>query len=145
MTAAGPCCVSGPSRSTRKRRLNSDHRRKQDPIKKITTSTGEVRDRFVIDVGRRPDGGRDQRCFTFAKLTDARAARAKIIADRKAGTLIRPTKITVAELIEQWLQSRRQELKDSTLRCYTDSLELAKKRIGRIRSKISRGPRSRSW
>lgn len=106
--------------------------RKQDPIKKITTSGGEVRYRFVIDMGKRADGGRDQRCFTFAKLTDARAARAKIISDRKAGTLIRPTKITVGELIDQWLNSRRNDLKPGTFRNYTDSLSLAKAGIGKI-------------
>jgi hypothetical protein len=33
-------------------------------------------------MGKRPDGKRDQRCYTFAKLGEARAARAKIIADR---------------------------------------------------------------
>jgi hypothetical protein len=32
--------------------------RKTDPIRKITTKTGETRYRFIIDVGKRPDGKR---------------------------------------------------------------------------------------
>src|SRR4051794_34281647 len=53
-----------------------------EPIKKITTKAGETRYRFVIDVGTKPNGKRDQRCYTFGNFKDARAARAKIIADR---------------------------------------------------------------
>ena len=54
--------------------------RKTDPIRKITTRTGETRYRFIIDVGKRPDGKRDQRCFTFQTLKEARAERSKIIS-----------------------------------------------------------------
>ena len=63
--------------------------RNTDPIKKITTKSGEVRYRFIIDVGKRPDGRRDQRCFTFRTIKEARAERSKIIADRSRGTLER--------------------------------------------------------
>ena len=38
--------------------------RNTDPIRKITTKSGETRYRFIVDVGNRPDGKRDQRCFT---------------------------------------------------------------------------------
>jgi hypothetical protein len=56
--------------------------RKQDPIKKVTTSTGETRYRFIVDMGKRPDGRRDQRCFTCKTQAEVRAKRAKIISDR---------------------------------------------------------------
>jgi hypothetical protein len=80
--------------------------RNQDPIRKITTSTGEIKYRFVIDMGKRPDGGRDQRCFTFTKYQEARAKRASIIAARQSKTLIKPTKTRFDELAQQWLDSR---------------------------------------
>jgi integrase len=105
--------------------------RKTDPIKKITTASGEIRYRFIIDMGKRPDGKRDQRCFTYRKLTEARAARAKIIANRRDGVLVKPTKITVAEAIDTWLSGRR-NLRPSTRRCYADSLRLISKPLGHI-------------
>ncbi len=104
--------------------------RKTDPIKKITTRAG-TKYRFIIDLGKRPDGKRDQKCYTFDKYTDARSARAKIISDRKAGTLVKPTKITVAEAITAWLKGRR-NLRPSTQRSYSDSLRLVSDRLGRI-------------
>ena len=91
--------------------------RKQDPIKKITTAAGEIRYRFIIDMGKRPDGRRDQRCFTYTTLTEARAERAKIIADRSRGTLVVPTKVTVREAIQTWLDGKR-NIRPSTLRNY---------------------------
>jgi integrase len=105
--------------------------RKTDPIRKITTKNGEVRYRFIIDVGKRPDGKRDQRCFTNPSLREARAERAKIISDRSRGTLVKRTKITLAQAIDDWLTGRR-NLRRSTQRNYADSLELAKVRLGHI-------------
>jgi integrase len=105
--------------------------RKTDPIRKITTKNGEVRYRFIIDVGKRPDGKRDQRCFTYPSLREARAERAKIIADRSRGLLVKPTKITVAEAIKTWLDGRR-NLRPSTQRGYADSLRLVSDPLGHI-------------
>jgi hypothetical protein len=45
-----------------------------DPIKRIVNSKGEVKYRFIVDVGRKPDGRRDQCCSTFPTLREARAA-----------------------------------------------------------------------
>jgi hypothetical protein len=47
----------------------------QDPIR-IELQGGRVRYRFTIDMGRRPDGGRDQRRFTLDTLKEAKAERA---------------------------------------------------------------------
>jgi integrase len=105
--------------------------RKSDPIRKITTKTGETRYRFIVDLGRWPDGKRDQRCYTYAKLGEARAARAKILADRSSGVLVKPTKTTVAEAITSWLQGRR-NLRPSTQKNYEDTLRLVSKPLGHI-------------
>src|SRR6476620_9373492 len=78
-----------------------------------------------------PTAKRDQRCYTFAKLGDARAERAKIIADRKAGTLVRRTKITLDDAITAWLDGKR-NLRVSTKRNYEDSLRLVSDRLGHV-------------
>jgi integrase len=105
--------------------------RKQDPIKKITTKAGETRYRFIIDMGKRPDGKRDQRCYTFRTMKEARAERAKIISDRSRGVLVKRTKTTVAEAIKTWLDGRR-NLRPSTQRNYADSLRLVSDQLGNI-------------
>jgi integrase len=105
--------------------------RKLDPIKKVTTAAGEVRYRFIIDMGKRPDGRRDQRCFTYPTQKQARDERAKIISDRSRGTLVVPTKATVKEAIQKWLDGRR-NLRPSTLRNYRDSLRLVSDRLGHV-------------
>ena len=70
-------------------RRTSDHSQKADPIRMMTTKCSETRCRFVIDVGKRPDGKRDQRCYTYSKWEEARAARVKIIADPWSGRDVR--------------------------------------------------------
>lgn len=42
--------------------------RKSDPIKKITTAAGKTRYRFIVDMPKKADGRRDQRCFTYDTL-----------------------------------------------------------------------------
>ncbi len=105
--------------------------RNTDPIRRITTKSGETRYRFIVDVGNRPDGKRDQRCFTFRTIKEARAERSKIIADRARGVLVKRDKITVGEAIDGWLAGKR-NLRPSSQRSYADSLELAKSRLGDI-------------
>jgi hypothetical protein len=114
--------------------MTTDQQKKENRhpgIRRMTTKTGEVKYRLIIDMGERPDGKRDQRCETFNRLTDAKARQAEIKNGRKKGTLVRPSKITVAQAIDGWLAGRR-NLRPSTRRSYRDSLELAKTRIGRI-------------
>lgn len=105
--------------------------KKTDPIHKVTLKSGETRYRFVIDVGRKPDGKRDQRTFTYEKLGEARAERARIISDRAKGTYVRPGKATVSETIDAWLAGKR-NLGQGTRRTYTDSLQHAKDCIGHM-------------
>ena len=102
-----------------------------DPIKKITTGSGETRYRFIIDMGKRPDGKRDQRCFTFRTLKEARAERSRIISDPSRGTLVKPTKLTVGEAIDKWLAGRR-NLRPGTARNYRYSLAMVSARLGHV-------------
>ncbi len=100
-------------------------------IRKVTTKGGETRYRLIIDMGRKPDGSRDQRCETFTRLGDAKARQGKIIADRKAGTLVKPTKVTLAKAIDDWLAGRL-NLRPAARRSYIDGLGLVRDRLGHV-------------
>lgn len=102
-----------------------------EPIKKITTKAGETCYRFVIDVGTKPNGKRDQRCYTFGNFKDARAARAKIIADRNRGVLVKPTKVTFDELCQRWLDSRH-DVREVTALANGHALKRARAQLGKI-------------
>jgi len=96
--------------------------RKTDPIKKIQLKTGAVRYRFVVDVGQKADGRRDQRTFTYDTLKEARAERARIMSECHQGIYVRPNrKLTVREYLTEWLATK-QGKKPSTVRCYRDAL-----------------------
>jgi hypothetical protein len=67
-----------------------------------------VRYRFVIDVGRRADGRRDQRTHTFDRWRQARVERARVISERVAGVLVRPDRqLAGGGFLGQWLESKR--------------------------------------
>jgi integrase len=106
--------------------------RKTDPIRKITTKNGETRYRFIIDVGKRPDGKRDQRCYTFRTMKEARAERSKIIADRSRGTLVKRTSVTFDELCKRWLASKH-DVREVTRVGYADHLKVARAQLGRMK------------
>ena len=105
--------------------------RKTDPIRKITTKTGETRYRFIIDVGKRPDGKRDQRCFTFQTMKEARAERSKIMADRSRGTLVKPAKVTFDQLAQRWLDGRH-DVREVTAISNSHALKPAREQLGRV-------------
>lgn len=105
--------------------------RKQDPIKKVTLKDGKTRYRFVIDVGRKADGGRDQRTYTYDTLREAKAERAKIIAGKSTGTYIAPTALTVGGYLDAWLAGKR-NLRAGTRRAYGDALRPVVDRCGSI-------------
>lgn len=105
---------------------------KSEPIKTVTLADGSTRYRFVIDVGKKPDGKRDQRTYTFEKLRDARAERGRIVSERAQGTFVAKTKLTLAEAVTGWLTGKI-NLAASTRRTYSDALALATSRIGHIR------------
>lgn len=96
--------------------------RKRDPIKKVGLKDGSIRYRFVVDVGYKPDGKRDQRTFTYDTLKEARAERARVISETSRGTYVRPNRgLTVQEYCAEWLATKSHR-KPSTQRCYADAL-----------------------
>jgi integrase len=105
--------------------------RRKEPIKKVTLKNGKIRWRFVIDVGVKSDGKRDQKTFTFDTLTDARKKRAEILTDVTRGTYVMDSKKTVEQHISEWLDGRR-GIKRGTANSHRMSLKPAVERIGHI-------------
>lgn len=106
--------------------------RKTDPIKKIELADGRTRYRFVCDVGRKSDGKRDQRTFTYDSLKEARTERARVISETAKGTYVRPTKTTIDTLIAQWLVTKERSVKPTTHRHYVDVLKPVRDRYGYV-------------
>ncbi|MFJ8606399.1 tyrosine-type recombinase/integrase [Streptomyces sp. NPDC093675] len=104
-----------------------------DPIKKVVLGGGKVRYRFVLDVGRRPDGGRRQLTVTRDTEKEARAEYGRLVSARESGTLIVPSKITVSEWLDEWLASKVDDLEVTTLNSYAVCLKRAKEKLGHIR------------
>ena len=97
--------------------------KKTDPIKKVELADGSTRYRFVVDVGKKPNGKRDQRTFTYDTYKEARNERARIINEKAVGTYVKPNKnLTVrGYFVDEWLPSKSGK-KPSTVACYRNAL-----------------------
>lgn len=105
------------------------------PIKKLPpNSKGQVRYRFVVDVGVDPaTGRRKQLTRTFATLKEAKAEYARITNRREEGTFVPPNQITVNEWLDQWLAMKAEDLEETTVYNYRVTLDRVRGRLGRIR------------
>lgn len=104
-----------------------------DPIKKITLRDGTVRWRTVVDAGRDESGKRIQITITKDTQKEVRAERARIQAERSAGSLIIPNKITLGEWLDQWLEYKRRDVEETTIRTYRLALVHVYDQLGHIR------------
>ncbi|GAA0400657.1 hypothetical protein GCM10009541_49760 [Micromonospora gifhornensis] len=101
-----------------------------DPIKKITLRNGKTRYRFVLDVGRKPDGRRDQWTYTFDTKKEVRAEYARIKHETDRGTYVRSGKVTVDEFLDEWLASATRDVEEATASNYRDALLPVRARLG---------------
>lgn len=101
-----------------------------DPIKKVTLKNGKTRYRFVIDVGRKADGRRDQRTYTFDTKKEAKAEYVRIKHETDRGTFVRPGKITVDQFLDEWLKSATRDVEKATAANYRDALLPVRARLG---------------
>ena len=101
-----------------------------DPIKKITLKNGKTRYRFVIDVGPKTDGRRDQRTYTFDTRKEAKAEYARIKHETDRGTFVRPGKITMNQFLDEWLKSATRDVEKATAANYRDALLPVRARLG---------------
>lgn len=95
--------------------------RKTEPIQKVTLKDGTIRYRVVVDVGRKPNGARDQRTSTWKTLREARAHLATVRSGVSSGTYVKPDRVTLEAHAEQWLRGKRR-IRDVTRKGYADAL-----------------------
>ncbi|MFJ6540473.1 tyrosine-type recombinase/integrase [Streptomyces sp. NPDC091385] len=104
----------------------------KDPIKEVVLKDGTVHYRFVIDVGKHPNGNRRQLTVTKEDETEARIEYGRLAAAKANGTLILPNKITVDQWMDMWLASREDEIEVTSLNTYTTNLKRVKSHLGHV-------------
>jgi integrase len=102
-------------------------------IKKVTLKNGAVRYRTVVDAGRDENGKRIQITITKDTKKEVLAERSRIQHQRSAGALILPSKITLGEWLDEWLEFKRRDVEETTIRTYRLALVHVYDRIGHIR------------
>ncbi|MGW0583048.1 site-specific integrase [Streptomyces sp. NPDC002920] len=101
-------------------------------IKKITLQNGKTRYRTVVDAGRDENGKRIQITITRDRKKDVEGERDRIQHQRKNGTLILPSEITLGEWLDQWLEMKKRDVEETTIRTYRLALVHVYDRIGYI-------------
>ena len=88
-------------------------------IRKRTTKKGNSFE-VVLEKGVNPNTGKRERLYkTFHSKREAQAYISQSIADYTRGLYIEPSKLTVAQLCEEWAKCHFISVKDSTKRGYT--------------------------
>lgn len=98
---------------------------------RVVLDSGEVRWRFRVDLGVRPDGKRDQRTITCRTKEKAIARRSELLADKARGVLVRPSELTTCELFTNWLQGKKR-IKAGTRYTYKKAADLWLSRFGDV-------------
>ncbi|GLW00887.1 site-specific integrase [Streptomyces lavendulae] len=101
--------------------------------KRIVLQDGTVRYRTVVDAGRDESGRRIQITITKDTKKELLAERGRILHQRSAGTLIAPSKITLGEWLDQWLEYKRRDVEETTIRTYRLALIHVHESLGSVR------------
>jgi integrase len=99
-------------------------------VHKKTLPDGTVRYWFRTDVGRGPGGKRIQEHHTFDRRGDADKALARIQHQSAQGTYVRPSRETLGEYLDGWLEGATRDLRASTVRNYRDAFLPVRERLG---------------
>jgi integrase len=104
-------------------------------IKKLPPNAkGQVRYRFVVDVGTDPaTGKRRQLTRTLGTFKEAQAEYARIAVRRHNGAFVSRNKMTVNEWLDQWLVKKAEDLEETTISTYRVTLDRVRGRLGHIR------------
>lgn len=108
-------------------------RQRGSSIRKVTLASGEARWRFRVDVEPGADGKRRQRTLTFKTETEAVNAQAKARADIAHGTWTEPSKLTLDEWCQTWLDIGERTWRPSTHDSYRRTLSLPRRELGHVR------------
>ncbi|MBB4984948.1 site-specific integrase [Streptomyces nymphaeiformis] len=101
--------------------------------KRIVLRDGTVRYRVVVDAGHDENGKRIQLTITRDTKTEVKNERDRILHQRTAGTFIAPSKITLGEWLDQWLEYKRRDVEETTIVNYQTALVHFRAKLGRIR------------
>ncbi|MEV3988260.1 site-specific integrase [Streptomyces sp. NPDC049837] len=101
--------------------------------KRVVLQSGKVRYRTVVDAGTDENGKRIQLTITRDTKTEAKAERDRILHQRSAGTFIAPSKITLGEWLDKWLEYKRRDVEETTIRTYRLALVHVIDRLGHVR------------
>ncbi|MGY1499180.1 site-specific integrase [Streptomyces sp. QTS52] len=119
-----------------------------DPIKKVTLKGGQVRYRFVVDVGSEPrkdkatgevvmneETGqpvmrRVQLTVTKDTKKEALAEYSRIQHQKAIGSFVAPSKVTVADVVDMWLKAATRDVEVATKRSYEDAMRYVRTHLG---------------
>jgi integrase len=99
-------------------------------IRSHTLPDGRRRYSFRVDTGRGPDGKRIQEYRTFDRRADAERELARIQHQSAQGTYVRPSRETLGEYLDGWLEGATRDLRASTKRNYEDAFLPVRERLG---------------
>ena len=99
-------------------------------IRSYTLPDGRRRYSFRVDTGRGPDGKRIQEYRTFDRRADAERELARIQHESGQGTYVRPSRETLAEHLDAYLEGACRNVRASTRRNYEDALLPVRDRLG---------------
>lgn len=102
-------------------------------IKKIILGSGKTRYRFVVDIGRKANGKRNQLTVTKDTLTEAKAELSRIENEQNSGSFVAPNKLTVNEWLDQWMAKKAEDLEETTMYSYEVTLKRVRVKLGHIR------------
>jgi integrase len=109
-------------------------------IRSHTLPDGRRRYSFRVDTGRGPDGKRIQEYRTFDRRTDAERELARIQHESGQGTYVRPSRETLGEYLDAYLEGACRNVRASTRRNYEDALLPVRDRLGgRYLRSVSKG------
>lgn len=99
--------------------------------KKVILADGSVRYRVVSDAGRDPlTGKRRQVTRTFTRLRDAQDEVARVRDERRRGTYVMPSSLTLETVLDRFLASATFEREEATKSNYGHALRLPRERLG---------------
>jgi len=111
----------------------SNARQRGSSIKKVVLANGEIRWRFRVDAEPDADGKRRQRTVTCKTEAEAVERQSKARADITQGTWTEPSKVTLEEWSQVWLDIGERTWRPSTHDSYRRTLALPRRELGSIR------------
>ncbi|MFG2544348.1 tyrosine recombinase XerC [Streptomyces sp. NPDC048594] len=104
-------------------------------VKKLPPDAkGRTRYRAVVDIGRDPaTGKRKQLTITKPTAKEVKAEIARLAHKRDAGTLVAPSKVTLGEWLDEWLERKARDVESTTIAKYRLMTTGLREQLGEIR------------